>query len=114
MQQLDYQVLASVFTQWAQLQHEVEPGEWFACDGKGIKGSITDSNQAQQNVVSLVSLFSHHRGVVQAVMPMEHKLVSEQEVVRVLLSSVGLSGIGVTLDALHAQKNLTSHCQTRQ
>jgi hypothetical protein len=114
MQQLDDQVLASVFTHWAQGQHPIDAGEWFACDGKSIKGSVTNSDPAQQNFVSMVSLFSHHRGVVQAVMPMEHKLVSEQEVVRVLLSTVGLSGIGVTLDALHTQKNVAPHCQTRQ
>ena len=110
MQQLDYYVLADVFTDWAQLQHEVDCGEWFACDGKSIKGSITNYDQAQQNFVSMVSLFSHQRGVVQAVMPMEQKLVSEHEVVRVLLNAVGLSGIGVTLDALHCQKNTASAC----
>ena len=106
MQELDYDVLAGVFTDWVQLQHEVDPGEWFACDGKGIKGSVTHYDQAEQNFVSLVSLFSHQRGVVQAVMPMEQKRMSEQEVVRVLLEVVGFCGIGVTLDALHCQKNL--------
>lgn len=105
MQQLDYQVLADVFTNWARLQHPVDVGEWFACDGKSIKGSVTNYGEAEQNFVSLVSLFSHQQGVVQAVMPMEHKQTSEQEVVRVLLGAVGLSGIGVTLDALHCQKN---------
>lgn len=104
MQQLDYQVLATAFTNWAQHQHPIEASEWFACDGKGIKGSLTNSDQAQQNFVSMVSLFSHQRGIVQAVMPMEHKLVSEQEVVRWLLSAIELTGVGVTLDALHTQK----------
>jgi hypothetical protein len=110
MQQLDYQVLASVFTNWAQGQHPIDAGEWFACDGKSIKGSINSSDPAQQNFVSMVSLLGHDRGVVQAVMPMEHKLVTQQEVVRVLLSTVGLSGIGVTLDALHTQKNSAPDC----
>lgn len=114
MQQLDYYVLADVFTHWAQLQHEADCSEWFACDGKSIKGSVTDYDAAQQNFVSMVSLFSHQRGVVQAVMPMEQKLVSEQEVVRVLLNAVGLSGIGVTLDALHCQKNAAPDCCARQ
>ncbi|WP_250123806.1 hypothetical protein [Chroococcidiopsis sp. CCMEE 29] len=74
-------------------------------DGKSIKSSVTNYDSCEQNFVSLVSLFSHQRGVVQAVMPMENKVISEQEVVRLLLSAVGLSGIGVTLDALHCQKN---------
>ncbi len=110
IQHLDYQVLAAVFTDWAQVQHKVDAGEWFACDGKSIKGSVTDSNQAEQNFVSLVSLFSHERGIVQAVMPMEQKRMSEQDVVRVLLSATGLSGIGITLDALHCQKNTAPAC----
>lgn len=114
MQGLDYHVLATVFTGWAALQHEVEPGEWFACDGKSIKGSVTNYGQAEQNFVGLVSLFSHQQGVVQAVMPMEHKQTSEQDVVRVLLGAVGLSSIGVTLDALHCQKNTAPDCGARQ
>ena len=114
MQGLDYHVLADGFTDWAQVQSEVEAGEWFAIDGKRIKGSVTDSGKAQQNFVSLVSLFSHQRGVVQAVMPMEHKQTSDQEVVHVLLGAVGLSEIGVTLDALHCQKNTVRDRRARQ
>lgn len=113
MQELDYDVLADVFTDRAQLEHEVNRGEWFACDGKGSKGSVTDYDQAEQNFVSLVSLFSHQRGVVQAVMPMEQKRISEQEGVRVLLDAVG-SRIGVTLDASHCQKNSVPDRQVRQ
>lgn len=59
----------------------------------------------------LVSLFAHQRGVVQAVMPMENKLVSEQEVVRELLATVGFTGVGVTMDALHCQRNNSADCR---
>ncbi|MDZ4877745.1 MAG: hypothetical protein CLLPBCKN_007180 [Chroococcidiopsis cubana SAG 39.79] len=105
MQQLDFQALATAFNDWAQTYSELEPGEWLAMDGKSIKSSVTDYSQAEQNFVSLVSLFSHQRGVVQAVMPMENKLQSEQEVVRLLLAAVEPRGVGITLDALHTQKN---------
>jgi hypothetical protein len=54
----------AVFIDWVQVQNEVDIGEWFACDGKSIKGSVTDYNQAEQNFVSLLSLFSHERGIV--------------------------------------------------
>lgn len=53
MQQLDYQVLAALFTQWVQTDHPVESGEWFSADGKSIKSSVSDYDQAQQNFVSL-------------------------------------------------------------
>ncbi len=110
MQQLDYQVLATLFTQWVQTEHPSASGEWFSVDGRSIKSSVTDYDQAQQNFVSLVSLFAHQRGIVQAVMPMENRLISEQEVVRELLAVVGLSGVGVTMDALHCPKNASADC----
>lgn len=105
MQQLDFHALAAVFSDWAQTQTPVELGEWLAMDGKSIRSSVTDYDSSQQNFVSLVSLFSHQRGVVQAVMPMENKVMSEQEVVRLLLAAVEIKAVGVTLDALHCQKN---------
>jgi hypothetical protein len=108
MQQLDYQVLAVLFTTWVQSYSEVVDGEWFSADGKSIKSSVTGYDQAEQNFVSLVSLFAHQRGVVQAVMPIENKLMSEQEVVLLLLAAVELSGVGVTMDALHCQKNTSA------
>jgi hypothetical protein len=111
MHQLDYQALATMFTQWAEQSQGVEAGEWFAADGKSIKGSMSAYAEAAQNFVSLVSLFSHRHGVVQAVMPMENKRVSEQEVVRLLLEKVGFTGIGVSLDALHCQKNTAANYQ---
>ncbi len=107
MQQLDYHHLATLFTAWVQAYSQRTAGEWFSADGKSIKSSVTDYDQAEQNFVSLVSLFAHRQGVVQAVMPMENRLISEQEVVRLLLAAVGLTGVGVTLDALHCQKK---HC----
>jgi hypothetical protein len=82
MQQLDDQVFAALYTQWVQADHPVESGEWFSADGKSIKSSVSDYDQAEQNFVTLVTLFSHQHGGVQAVMPMENKRVSEQAVVR--------------------------------
>lgn len=114
MQQLDFQALATAFNDWAQTYSELEPGEWLAMDGKSIRSSVTDYSQAEQNFVSLVSLFSHQRGVVQAVMPMENKLISEQEVVRLLLAAVEPRGVGVTLDALHTQKNTRTDYRAAQ
>ena len=51
---------------------------------------------------------------IQAVMPMENKLISEQEVVRLLLAAVEPRGVGVTLDALHTQKNTRTDYQAAQ
>jgi|SRR6476646_9720681 len=103
--ELDFQVFAQVFNQWAQQYVPIEPGEWLAIDGKSIKGSVSDYDNNQQNFVMLVSVFSHKRGLVLHSQPMENKAVSELHVVQQLLGVLDLSDAVVTADALHTQKN---------
>ena len=103
--ELDFQVFAQVFNQWAQQYVPIEPGEWLAIDGKSIKGSVSDYDSDQQNFVMLVSVFSHKRGLVLHSQPMENKVISELHVVQQLLEVLDLSGAVVTADALHTQKN---------
>ncbi|MEP0874023.1 ISAs1 family transposase [Trichocoleus desertorum AS-A10] len=103
--ELDFQVFAQVFNQWAQQYVPIEPGEWLAVDGKSIKGSVTDYETHQQNFVMLVSLFSHKCGFVLHSQPMENKVISELHVVQQLLEVLDLSGAVVTADALHTQEN---------
>lgn len=55
LQKLDFQTLAQQFEQWVNSKLTVEPGEWVAIDGKSIKGTVTQSQTAYQNFVSLVS-----------------------------------------------------------
>lgn len=105
----DFHLFAQVFNQWAQKHVPIEPGEWISTDGKSIKGSVTDYDNAQQNFVMLVSVFSHKRGVVLHSQPMENKVVSEQHVVQQILQALDLNGAVLTADALHAQKKLSSN-----
>ena len=105
----DFHFFAQVFNQWAQKYVSIEPGEWISTDGKSIKSSVTNHDNAQQNFVMLVSVFSHKRGVVLHSQPMENKVVSEQHVVQQILQALDLNGAVLTADALHAQKKLSSN-----
>lgn len=110
---LDFEHFATVFNQWAQQDVPIEEGEWVAADGKGIKGSIVNYDNAQQNFVMLVSLFSHKRGVVLHSQPMESKKCSEQHLVQQIVQTFDLKGAVLTADALHCQKKRFKRSETK-
>ena len=103
-QQLDFDQLAEKFNQWAVGEFEPQAGEWLAIDAKSIKGTVQGYSQSYQNFVSVVSVYSHQRGVVVALKQFENKRDSEIKVVQTLLRTMGLENVVFTLDALHAQK----------
>ena len=75
-------------------------------DGKSLKNTVSDYNNAQQNFINCVSAFSHQRGLVLGVQVMENKKESEINVVQDLIKLLDLKGIVFTFDALHCQKKL--------
>ena len=103
-QQLDFNKLTEKFNQWAVGEEKPQAGEWLAIDGKSIKGTVQGYSQSYQNFVSVVSVYSHQRGVVVALKQFENKRDSEIKVVQTLLETLGLEDVVFTLDALHAQK----------
>ncbi|NEQ12176.1 MAG: ISAs1 family transposase [Moorea sp. SIO4E2] len=106
MMGLDYTQLRLVFNQWALLELNLSLSEGLSVDGKSLKNTVSDYDKAQQNFMSLVSVFSQKRGLVVAVQEMENKKVSEITVVRNLLESLDLKGYVFTIEALHCQKKL--------
>jgi len=105
MNGLDFEALSQRFNDWAIEHVPIQPGEWVGVDGKSIKSTVTGAFEQEQNFVALVSVFSHKRGLVHGSKPMENKHNSEIKVVRELLETLDLSQVGVTMDALHCQKN---------
>ena len=71
--QIDYQVLASIFNEWASQYTNVADGQWIALDGKSLKNTVSDCHRSQQNFVTIVSAFSHSRGEVLGLKVMENK-----------------------------------------
>jgi len=102
--QLDFAAFAALFEQWAKQSLPMESAAVVAIDGKSIKSTVTEYDQATQNFISVVSIFSHECGFVYQMQAMENQHQSEQSVVQQLLVSLKLDAVVVTMDALHCQK----------
>ena len=107
MMNLDYEVVAQVFNDWASQYTHTRQGQWVAIDGKSLKNTVSDCCGQEQNFVTMVSAFSHNRGEILGVKVMENKKQSEIKVVQDLLELLDLKGVVFTMDALHCQKKLS-------
>ena len=72
---------------------------------QSLKGTLIGDNEAYQNFVGVVSLYSQQQRLVLAQRGYENKKSSEIHVVWDLLEQLELKNVVVSLDALHAQKN---------
>ena len=61
---VDFDEVITAFNQWASQYVTLAPEEWLAIDGKALASTVTEYDSSYQNVVSLVSVFSHKRGLV--------------------------------------------------
>ena len=104
MLNLDYEELQLVFNQWSQQYSLIPSSEWISFDGKSLRNTVSNYDNAQQNFINCVSAFSHQRKLVLGVKMMENKLESEISVVRDLIELLDLTGVVFTFDALHCQK----------
>lgn len=101
---IDFDAVAKAFTDWAQAVGLLQAGDDCAVDGKGLKNTVTDAHSNQQNFVNVVSMFQLQQGVVVAQAVFDNGQESEINVVYQLLEQLQVSGVTVSLDALHAQK----------
>lgn len=108
LNQIDFDAVATVFTHWAQAAGLLQPGDACAVDGKGLKNTVTAPDTAEQNFVNVVSMFQLHPGVVVAQAVFDNGEASEINVVYKLLEQLQISGVSISLDALHAQKKQLS------
>ncbi len=104
MVDLNYEELQLVFNQWSQKYSLIPESEWISVDGKSLKNTVTNYDNAKQNFINCVSAFSHQRKLVLGVKMMENKHESEINVVRELIELLDLTGVVFTFDALHCQK----------
>lgn len=104
---VDYTELAAAFNRWAvetSLEAPTELPQQLATDGKAIKASLSNYDKSYQDFASLVSMFNVENGQVVALAPMQNKKTSEIVVVRELLEQLQLTGVCISLDALHIKK----------
>ena len=64
MVNLDYQQLQQVFNQWTRQYSLIPTSEWVSVDGKSLKNTVSNYDNAQQNFINCVSAFSHQRKLV--------------------------------------------------
>lgn len=108
---VDYSELAKAFNRWAvetSLDASTELPQQLATDGKAIKASLSNYDKSYQDFASLVSMFNVNNGQVVALAPMQNKKKSEITVVRELLEQLQLTGVCISLDALHTKKKRSS------
>ncbi|NJO42776.1 MAG: hypothetical protein HC865_19720 [Cyanobacteria bacterium RU_5_0] len=101
---VDFNAVADAFSRWGQAAGLLQAGDDCALDGKGLKNTGTDTFSEQQTFVNVVSMFQLQQGVVVAQAVFDNGQESEINVVYQLLERLQVSGITVSLDALHAQK----------
>ena len=106
MMDLDYEELQLAFNQWTQQSSLIPSSEWVSLDGKSLKNTVSNSNNAQQNFINCVSAFSQQRKLVLGVKMAENKRESEIKVVQDLIELLDLTGVVLSFDALHCQKKL--------
>ncbi len=58
MVNLDYKELQRVFNQWSQEYSLIPVSEWISFDGKSLKNTVSDYDNAQQNFINCVSALS--------------------------------------------------------
>lgn len=104
MVRLDFEALTTAFNAWVAATFPTVAGEQIATDGKSIKMSVTHWDNAQQDFINIVSAFSVAQGLVVGLQPMRNAQTSEIATVQTLLSTLQLSRVCYSLDALHTQK----------
>jgi hypothetical protein len=106
MMGINFTNLAEVFNDWSRNWMPSQEQDWLGVDGKSIKATVSNYDNAYQDFVSVVSAFSTRCGVAIALEQFHNKNSSEIAVVQELLATLQLEGVVFTFDSLHCQKKL--------
>jgi hypothetical protein len=104
MMSIDFNQLSGAFYQWSKSRVSIGKKEWMTCDGKGIRGSVSNTFNKQQNFVNLVSMYCSRMGVALFSVAMNNKDQSEIIGLRELIDALDLQGVIISADAIHCQK----------
>lgn len=105
VEHVDAAQVCAVFLNWARQCLPVEAGDVVSIDGKALASTIVDSHGAHQDFVNVVSACVQNGSWVIGQVSFQNAKGSEITSVRQLLEQLNLTGVWVTLDALHTQKN---------
>lgn len=108
LQGLDSSEVCTAFNTWMLLNLEGKiEGSWASGDGQGLRSTLVDANNPNQNYSALVSVFCQKLGLTIAIKDYQNKSKGEGEqtmLLSLLLENLRNKGIMFTLDALHCQK----------
>ena len=104
LRQLDFASLMAAFRAWAAQHVRIKPGDLVAGDGKALAATVSNYDNAYQDFVCLVSLFSQRQGAVVSLARYHNGHRSEVPTLRDLIAAVDLHGVTYTVDALHCKK----------
>ena len=102
---LDWSELLDIFNEWAKEEyHDKEGLEWIAVDGKCLRNTVINHDEATQNFVMFASFFSQETGIVLHLERWENKESSEVHQVQDMVRDTELTDKTFTLDALHSNR----------
>ncbi len=106
LQRVDYEILRSIFVEWAQktLPQTPHSGLQIGIDGKSLRSTVTNASTSEQNFVRMITLFCKELGCIWEVKRLENGKISEMVSVQELLKTLKIKGFLFTLDPLHCQK----------
>ena len=113
LQAVDFDALASAFRAWA--TERMPNGEVLAVDAKAVRSTVTGHEGHEQDFVALVSAYGVRSGIVVTATRYHNgqtspphlggvEVAAAQDLIADLASALDLTGVTVTLDALHAVK----------
>lgn len=109
LQNIDFNILESLFHTWTLNFVTIEKGEWMSLDGKALRGTVVHPQDKMHDFVSLVTVFLSKKKQILSAGKLNTKKENEIPTVRNLIEMLDLQGVTFTLDALHCQ---TKTCET--
>ena len=104
LQGIDFSALNQRFSQWAAEHLSIDADDLFSIDGKALASTISDYASAKQNFICFLSLFSQRQGAVLSLRRYHNGHTSEIPTLREMIEALDLTGVTLSLDALHCQK----------
>lgn len=102
---LDWSELLAIFNEWAREEYQDKEGlDWLAIDGKSLRSTVINYDDATQNFVMFASLFSQETGLVLHLERWENQDSSEVHQVQDMIEDTELTDKVFTLDALHSNR----------
>jgi predicted transposase YbfD/YdcC len=102
---LDWSELVDIFNEWAREEYQNKEGlDWIAIDGKSVRSTVINYDDATQNFMMFASCFSQETGIVLRLELWENKEGSEVHHVQDMIKDTGLTDKTFTLDALHSNR----------